>query len=500
MKKFDFSRRKFICALAVLCTVIFSCLLFAACDTAGGITVPTPPVESPRINSFAAIDVNPSVEFILDQFGNVLGVSGANSDAQALLYNESGIVGSPFNIALENLFAISKNYGFVSDKTQTAGISLVCLDNSLTLEEIAQTVRASAEKCGLSLTTTEDTDLVLAVELEEKNAASSAYNNVTLSQYRLMKRAADVYDEQDAPATAQEQMTALQNAWADADAKLGEVFARAATEAQFVYETTRTFAKDSLYIAYFAAKSFEADGILSAMKYGSRAFYATSYTALHSIQIYLQHIYDLIREFRLHPYFDKAAALEAYAALEPYTDDDFEQFFSSVAAEDGYVPIANLNTYINAVYRSSSAEQRVGLKSAYKALKTTLLDKPRLELLGIDLQMRINDIIEKTTSVAASSLPPVFADALSKLLDGVLELFIDVSNPETIRSAAQVTLQMAQKAYDNIEFTSEELQEAAQISEDISDIIEEAKEKCSQTIAELKQKTENWIDGLKNPR
>lgn len=71
--------------------------------------------EPQRATSFVRIDVNPSVELVLDQNDVVMSAYGANRDGKVLLFEESGIVGAELDVALGNIASCAVRYGYVKD-------------------------------------------------------------------------------------------------------------------------------------------------------------------------------------------------------------------------------------------------------------------------------------------------------------------------------------------------------------------------------------------------
>ena len=63
-----------------------------------------PPTNDPAIASaYLGLEINPSIDLVIDQYGKVFSVNAGNDDARILLYNENGIVGEVVEKQLKRL-------------------------------------------------------------------------------------------------------------------------------------------------------------------------------------------------------------------------------------------------------------------------------------------------------------------------------------------------------------------------------------------------------------
>ena len=101
-----------ICLALCLLVTVFSAMCLIACNS---IYTSNNTPASPKATSFVSIDINPSVELVLDQNNVVMSANGANNDGKALLFEEDGIVGAELDVAIANLATLAVRYGYVQD-------------------------------------------------------------------------------------------------------------------------------------------------------------------------------------------------------------------------------------------------------------------------------------------------------------------------------------------------------------------------------------------------
>lgn len=97
----------------VLLVAFVATLTLAACSNTGE-------VEASG-STLLAIDINPSVEFILDEEGNVLSVTASNEDAEVVLSNLD-LVGLPYEDAVE---------AFIDEVVELGYIDVTTTDNTI---------------------------------------------------------------------------------------------------------------------------------------------------------------------------------------------------------------------------------------------------------------------------------------------------------------------------------------------------------------------------------
>lgn len=172
-------------AITVLCAVIL-----VACNS---IYTSHPHTSEPqRATSFVRIDVNPSVELVLDQNDIVMSAYGANRDGKVLLFEESGIVGAELDVALGNIASCAVRYGYVKDDANIS-VEVVSEKADDVFEKISKKFTSAVENAdeSISVRISNSCDFVLENELETLKAQhheNQAIQNLDVATYRLVQK------------------------------------------------------------------------------------------------------------------------------------------------------------------------------------------------------------------------------------------------------------------------------------------------------------------------
>lgn len=484
--------------LLALCLVAALCCMLAACNgidkSIVGINESQP--SPPQISSFICVDINPSVEMIVDRNGTVQSASGANTNGRVLLYNEGGIIGAPLNIAINRILSLAESCGYLTEDTSNIGLSVLSDQDAVTYAEVEEYLYSAAQRCDIQINVTdaEEADIVLSNELSVLQAQNPAYKDVSLSRYRLMKRAAEQTSfEETLSMSLQELTDAVQTLWSDISCKLDRAYARAVTEAQFAYESGRIFANDSLYAVYFSNKALNGK-FSEAIKYSARSIYAAKYTALHSAHIYLEHCNELVNEFLANPTLNDGESQEIYTALSPYTAQSYGQFEQSIQDQDGKRSLNNLNTYVNTLYRNAAESDKPAVKAVHENIKAKVLD-------NIDCMSAVNGAWDKLTEIVSSSfaLASLNFTALNETVGEILSS-VKITTLEMLENSVVLLDRLTKDAYDNMELTLDELDEVDALKDTIADSLEDAAQQCAQIVADCTKAAEDWIKNIKQSR
>ncbi len=137
-------KKKFVSALIAGVMTLGMCIPLAGC---GG-------EDSTDKSGYVSLDINPSVELVVDENGLVAGVRGVNEDGLVLLYNESGIKGETVEEAVKKIVDISVEEGYLSEDNKVVNVTVSAKDDKY-LEKLTDNVnasiKASADDSGLSV-------------------------------------------------------------------------------------------------------------------------------------------------------------------------------------------------------------------------------------------------------------------------------------------------------------------------------------------------------------
>jgi hypothetical protein len=355
--------------------------------------------------SYVTVDINPSVELVLDNGNTVLSVAAANTDAEVLLWNEDGIVGASASVAIEKIAALAVEYEYIREDTNSVSISVAASGSvdgdalySAISSKFAEAAAAAGQKLGATIRVTVENsaDIVLSKELERvktANLGKEGYGDtLTVARYRLVKRAmiCDRTLKMDtAVAMSNEQLSAIvHSGQSKYEAKLGVAYERALAEAQFAYQLAKDTLLNSVYadIDPLAAISddFDPESIWENLLNGYFGIYTerglvteqlnarklgAQYMYLQLAHDSLEHYYSALRDYIDNPVIDEEALLELFNAIGTAIDaQSFEAFKTAVTDENGEIRLNSVTAYINLRYRNMNAEERASFSGEYSAV------------------------------------------------------------------------------------------------------------------------------------
>lgn len=154
--------KKLLAALLCMTMAIATLTTLTACSpsdpsnsTGGGTTPAVVSTDLACVN----IDINPSIELIVDKDSKVISVRGANDDGVLLLFNEQTVVGKPLDEALEIIIGYAAQYGFLTADNPVIG-AIANSDNAELLAAVKQAINTSITAASTS------TGLILSVDLD----------------------------------------------------------------------------------------------------------------------------------------------------------------------------------------------------------------------------------------------------------------------------------------------------------------------------------------------
>ena len=505
-------------AIAVICAVSF-----VACDYSADSDVATE-----KGGYFVTIDINPSVELVVDANDNVLSAGGANRDAQVMLFQEDGIVGVNVNVAVENVAELAVRYGYLSQETSSVDIDVVTerTDGQAIAQNIcARFVDSVANAdCDISVNVTCDSLLTIAKELEALKAQypdQKRIADMSESEYRLVKRVTEADSSIDLESALAlsfddllEKVKSIHNG---AVGKYGADYKRDVENAQFAYDSAKQTLNAGLYVAYFAAKAISTRNFDEKIAYAQRATYALEYLSAKSYELALSNCLACLDSFKSSPVYeltpqemqDIATALGVdVATLEEHTRAN---------ESDGEYLVENnsLDAYINFLFRNADGQGKEQLAAAYDSVCEMLashLDNKTVK----DARAIVGQVFENTknslpTDVLLLSFVGGFID-----VDDTILLFepqdLDLSDRQALVNAIDELRAQADSAFEKMAITPQEYEELQNCAfakdvkdklneawNELNEKIEDAKSGAQQLLSEEKAQRDNERDWQKNP-
>ena len=374
-------------ALLRLATLLCTAILLCSCVQ----TQPAPQVKqqenkveepAPRESAFITIDINPSIELVVDEKHKVTSIGAANTDAEVMLWGEENIVGSDLDVALAKIATLAVEMGYLTE--ENADISITVTTKSGETEEallasVQSSLNTNIQEAGIDARIEEAVDLVLSKELERvlrENEGKPGYDaTLTLSRYRLVKSALQADREltmDEAVRMSNDKLTeTVTTAQKDAAAKYGAAYELATDEAQFAYDNAKQTLLDSVYTAIYTARR-DLTSLLA--NYG--AAYAGYRLAYRTIEHYAATMEQLIEN----PIFtsDDVFALAHALGVDTSVEADYDAFKEAITDENGQVTKDSVNAYINRLYKNMDPEEREQLAQKYDSV-LEILDRLGLE-------------------------------------------------------------------------------------------------------------------------
>ena len=504
---------------ALLCVAgiaLTSCLALTACNTADN---RAPEEKIPT--SYVAVDVNPSVEFVLDQHDSVLSMTGVNTDARVMLFNESGFIGEKMDAAYSRMLRLADESDLIDDGSNIVGISVYSVDPA-----VAQRVYADMDAAAQALNESDDIDvanvraddLALSCELDELKAdpsSAATFDDMTLEKFRLVKRVSQYEDIDVSAAAALDDgalIASVRDVQADSDTKLGKLYDRAVTEAKFVLESATQSAKDALYPLYFADKTFD-DGIWNWLTNSRHWAYANIYVAIHSLYINLDHYYNSLSEYLRDPVFTLDDLKEALANVSQTFKDAVTNIFGQKQQdENGEITAEVINENLSGAYRNLPAAEREEFRQQYIALKKTALEDPPVEE-HVSKDGILQEIADAFNAIKNDITNSEFLNKVKDWMDalGLTEMFdsiqtsfkeafegVDFANIFDVKRAIGRVKEASDWAYGKMELTDNDLDAVSALEGNISQELADAKASFQETVADAKKAAARWLEDAKN--
>lgn len=481
-------------AIAVICAVSF-----VACDYSADSDV-----VAEKGGYFVTIDINPSIELVVDANDNVLSAGGANRDAQVMLFQEDGIVGVNVNVAVENVAELAVRYGYLSKEASSVDIDVVTerTDGQAIAQNICDRFVGSVANadCDITVNVTCDSLLTIAKELEALKAQypdQKRIADMSESEYRLVKRVTEGDSSIDLESALTlsfddllEKVKSIHNG---AVGKYGADYKRDVENAQFAYDSTKQTLNAGLYVAYFDAKAISTRNFDEKIAYAQRTTYALEYLSAKSYELALSNCLACLDSFTSSPVYeltqeemkDIATALGVdVATLEEHTRAN---------ESDGEYLVENssLDAYINFLFRNADDQGKTQLAAAYDNVRDTLashLDNKTVK----DARAIVGQVFENTrnslpTDVLVLSFVGGFID-----VDDTILLFepqdLDLSDRQALVNAIDELRAQADSAFEKMAITPqeyEELQNCA-FAKDVKDKLNEAWNELNEKIEDAK--------------
>lgn len=467
-------------AITLLCAVCF-----VACDS----HTPSTISPTPKATTYVSVDVNPSIELVLDQNDEVMSATGANEDARALLFREDGIVGTKVSVAIENIASLAVEYGYLKEDNSAVDVCVVSssVDKQYALfKSISDAFVKGAhnENKTLSVSIANEISLSLKTELAKLKSQYSSNKNIqdlSVGDFKLIKRAIEAnpsFTYADLAGKNTEELIALSSILRNgAEAMYGDSYKKQIDKAKLVYNNTVQTLEGTFYIKHFAFSALDAyidKDYPSAMAGLAKTTSAVKYTAANAYLLSLTYYQTSFANYFANPtYTVSQDGISEIAGELGVSANEFEENVGATATKDGVkISKAELTFFVDRLYRNASEQQKAHLASAYDNICDKYFASADKD--DEDLQFSIDDVDKRILAIKTALASPQLTLMLSFKgfdIDDILSQCkpqnVNYDDYSSIEKAISSLKELAQSAKDEMSLTEED---EAQVKEDFASV------------------------------
>lgn len=217
-----------------------------------------------KSDSFVRLDINPSIELVVDANNKVVSVYGANTDGTVLLYGEkANVVGKDFEEALALITDEAVKLGYLSEENKVVQYTVSSPDGEKAENELAASIDAkvTATSKSLGLTVTTDGSGAYSLlrrynEYKESHPDSEIAQKMSVAEFRLALSAAETGEitlDAAIELNDEELVAMIKTASENAKEFATNQYQAAKIAAEKVYEAATSAALDGIYATYYQA-------------------------------------------------------------------------------------------------------------------------------------------------------------------------------------------------------------------------------------------------------
>lgn len=505
--------------LVVLClTVTALCSVFlVACNSSDNTKV-----AASKATSYVGIDINPSIELVLDQYDCVMSVEGANEDAKVLLFQEDGIVGANVNVAIENISSLAVEYGYLTSDNQNIDVCVVS-SSADKQNQVFAAVAAALEKGAkeiapsLSVSVKNQAGLSIVKELDSLKSKfhdNDSIQNLSVGSFKLIKSAmrenSDLSVESLAQKNTDELISEVSRLQANSDLKYGDDYKDEIEKANLVYNSAVQTLEGGLYISHFATSTLEEynkgnyqNALSSLEKTKSAIKYTVSNAHLLSLRFYKARF---SRYFYNPTYTLGANDITSLANALGVSETDFENGSKAISDKNGFtVSKKDVTSYIDKLYRNATEDEKSKIATAYDLLFDNYLRTANDDV--ADKDFSVIDVKSSVDSVK-SMLPKaelIILNLIGFNLDDVIDECtpsVDYNSESSIEAAIAALENRVQSAFDEMALSDNDKAEVEDAKTDIKTALDnylvafnkakdDAVKKATERISALKEERKN---------
>lgn len=488
--------------LASICALIIAltCAVFTGCQT---------PDQSRAVVN---VDVNPSIQFVVDAQNKVVSVNALNEDAQVLLYGEASFEGKDIEQAIETITSLAVEYGYLDEQNKVVQTSVSSdnedLKNKLTTK-VNASVTAGAQKLGFSVTVDDEVAYSLMRKYEDyklEHLDDEQIQALTVEKFRLAlnlsqsgKVSLDVAVKMDEKQ--------LIDKISEVDKKVKnfatKAYEKAKALAQNAYDEAVGVLVDNVYNEYYLTHllahptTFYYGSAYQSYKLASRGFGAVAKVMTIAENIYVCPLDSAVVE-------NAAQSFGIADQLDQLKDNDGNYTLESICA------------YADKVIKNSEEGVELEqLKTQIDAQINTLVSEAKDEVAELlaqyepqirEIISKVNDVVKSVESVMPATLKASFEESMSTFNEVVTE-FEEAIESGTFNSAKVYEFQakMVDKANKMLalikaDIGDEAFNECQNVISSRQQSLDQLKTTMENAIAQAEEQAKSFLSSLKESR
>lgn len=453
--------------------------------------------------SYVAVDINPSVEFLVDKDGKVVTVIPENEDAQILLAGEE-LEGLTFEAAIDKVGTLAVKCGYLKNDNNQVTITVSgSVELSASLYDVAKNAIETAGKA-VGAVVTEGTNYLLEREvayLKSNNQGKEGYDTLTAGKLRLIKTAmlADrTLTMDDAVKMSEEDLVKRVNEHKEyLKGKVETSLAIATEGATTLYEVSKQAYLDSAYVSV-ASQSLKSD-ILGG---GAKTYNAAKYLALNATYGILNGVSDMLDIYKANPVITEDDVLNLLNFVDADADEEAVAVVNEIKAAYGECTLDNIQKYIKSLAYDEEGNARK-LEIAFQIYTGTeendqiLAAKMALSADGFDLSGILGPI---SGYIKIGGEEGSFGEMVDNLFSALGVKVSEIKDQATLENAITAVKDARDKALADCAFSDEELKAVEEKQASYAEKIASFEKTMTDAIASAKANFEKMIEASKKTR
>lgn len=453
--------------------------------------------------SYVAVDINPSVEFLVDKDGKVVTVIPENEDAQILLAGEE-LEGLTFEAAIDKVGTLAVKCGYLKNDNNQVTITVSgSVELSASLYDVAKNAIETAGKA-VGAVVTEGTNYLLEREvayLKSNNQGKEGYDTLTAGKLRLIKTAmlADrTLTMDDAVKMSEEDLVKRVNEHKEyLKGKVETSLAIATEGATTLYEVSKQAYLDSAYVSV-ASESLKSDIIGG----GAKTYSAAKYLALNATYGILNGVSDMLDIYKANPVITEDDVLNLLNFVDADADEEAVAVVNEIKAAYGECTLDNIQKYIKSLAYDEEGNARK-LEIAFQIYTGTeendqiLAAKMALSADGFDLSGILGPI---SGYIKIGGEEGSFGEMVDSLFSALGVKVSEIKDQATLENAITAVKDARDKALADCAFSDEELKAVEEKQASYAEKIASFEKTMTDAIARAKANFEKMIEESKKTR